>query len=114
VLFFTGAAKPLFEAWKKYAASIDFSVRYIQDDKRVGVMPQNDQGGFAQAIEMSGYLPFVLPMSWNFRPIWQLAFFGPLRTWHDYCEMPPLVIEANAYYERADAIIQFANLKPSQ
>jgi hypothetical protein len=72
-----------------------------------GVMPFNDQGSFAKAIAEYDRLPFVLPMNWNFRPIWQRAFFGPIKIWHDYREPPSSIRQLNRYYRNPKAIIQF-------
>jgi hypothetical protein len=109
VLFFTRKAKPLFDAWNACAATIDSSIKFIKDG-RLAVMPHNDQGGFAFAIEQTGTLPYVLPYNWNFRPMWYYSFFGPIKIWHDYSDVPQSVIDANKYYERDDSIIQFVSV----
>jgi hypothetical protein len=108
VLFFTARAKPIFDAWKAVATTIDSSIRHLHNGQVV-VMPHNDQGGFAVAVEQSGLAPFVLPLNWNFRPSWHHSYFGPIRIWHDYRDVPEPVIAGNTYYERPDSIIQFVH-----
>jgi hypothetical protein len=75
------------------------------------VMPFNDQGSFAQAITEWDRLPFVLPMNWNFRPLWQASFFGPIKIWHDYGEPPSWIRKLNDHYRKPGAIIQFHLMK---
>jgi hypothetical protein len=55
----------------------------------------------------TGFLPFVLPLNWNFRPRYHRAFFGPLKIWHDYADVPVAVHDILRYYERPDAIVLF-------
>jgi hypothetical protein len=107
VLFFTAKAKPVFDAWKTLARTVDSSIRMLHQGK-IAIMPHNDQGGFAVAVEKTGSSPFVLPLNWNFRPIWQHTYFGPLKIWHDYSDVPPPVLSTNEYYQRPDSIIQFS------
>jgi hypothetical protein len=88
VLFFTRASGEVFDEWDKHNRSMDSSIVFIRDGKPC-IMPHNDQAGFSQAIESTGYHPFVLPMNWNLRPLWQKTFFGPVKIWHDR-SAPPL------------------------
>jgi len=110
VLFFTRKARPVFNAWKDAAASVDSSVKFA-DPKGGGywTMPMNDQAGFAKAVEDSGFLPYVLPMNWNFRPGWYHSFFGPIKIWHDYGDVPEAIEELNRYHEQPDAMIRFVS-----
>lgn len=108
VLFFNRAARPLFDAWKQRAPQVDSAISHVVDG-RVVRMTENDQAGFAHAVEETGFSPFVLPMNWNFRPQWQLSFFGPIRIWHDYKDVPQPIIEMNRDYEREDALIQYVS-----
>jgi hypothetical protein len=62
-------------------------------------MPANDQGPFAMAVDNTKFNPFILPLNWNFRPIWHTSFFGPIKIWHDYSDPPPIISELNGYYE---------------
>ena len=106
VIFFTKDAVPVFEQWKELAMSVDSSISHIKDGK-LGIMTANDQGSFALAIEKTGFNPFVLPLNWNFRPMWHRSFFGPIKIWHDYADPPPFFEELNAYYANKDSIIQY-------
>lgn len=106
VIFFTKKAKPVFDKWKELAETIDSSIVAV-GEQGVYVMPANDQGSFALAIEQTGFNPFILPLNWNFRPIWHRSFFGPIKIWHDYSDPIPFFDELNAYYETQDSIIQY-------
>ena len=99
VLFFTGAAKPVFDAWKTLNETLDSSIVFHAGDE-LARMPLNDQAGFAKAVDDLGFLPFVLPYNWNFRPKWHKSWFGPLKIWHDYEPVPePLLAHNEAQAE---------------
>jgi len=106
VLFFTRAAEAVFAAWRRYAAVVDSSIRHISQG-RVGVDPAGDQASFAKAVDQTGFPLFALPLNWNFRPRWQLSYFGPIRIWHDYAEVPSEILSGNALHEREGAVIQY-------
>jgi len=106
VIFFTKRAKPVFDKWKELAKTIDSSIVAVGDNG-VYTMPANDQGSFALAIEQSGFNPFVLPLNWNFRPIWQRSFFGPIKIWHDYSNPPSFFDDLAEYYKSSNSIIQY-------
>lgn len=106
VLFFTAAAAPVFDRWKHCAATVDStSFNVAPGHQGVSRMPANDQAGFAKAVAETGFLPAVLPMNWNFRPRWQNSFFGPLRIWHDYMDVPQAIVDANAFYRDNPAAV---------
>lgn len=107
VLFFTKGARPLFDAWARLAPKIDSSMLLPSPPGEKHIMPYNDQCAFAAAVEETGFLPFVLPLNWNFRPQCQLSFFGPLKIWHDYAEVPAFFDQARTYYAKRDAIIRY-------
>src|SRR4051812_19549935 len=106
VLFFTRNAEPLFTAWRRYAEVVDSSIRHVWQG-RIGVDPVGDQASFAKAVDQTGFPLFALPLNWNFRPRWYGSYFGPIRIWHDYEEVPTEILENNALQEREDALIQF-------
>jgi Methyltransferase domain len=95
VLFFTPQAKPIFDAWKHWVRKLDSSIRFHDSSNQLKQMPMNDQAGFAKAIAESGELPFILPMNWNLRPQWQKTFFGPIKIWHDYRDVPAILQDWN-------------------
>jgi len=107
VLFFTKQAKPVFDTWAELAPTFNSALDFIGENGKPMVMPFNDQGAFAEAMRRWDSLPFVLPQNWNFRPIWQKQWFGPLKVWHDYSPAPASLEQINAYYQRPDAIIQY-------
>ncbi len=106
VIFFTKKAKPVFDSWKELATTVDSSILGV-NDQGIYTMPANDQGSFALAIERTSFNPFVLPLNWNFRPMWHRSFFGPIKVWHDYADPPQFFDELNSYYLSKDAIIQY-------
>jgi hypothetical protein len=107
VMFFAESAKPIFESWERLAAQLDSSIVFLGPRGERLRMPFNDQCSFAAAIEENRFSPFVLPLNWNFRPQWQRSFFGPVKIWHDYSEVPSFFTEMRSYYERPDAIMQY-------
>lgn len=104
VMFFTRQALPAFEAWKRCAREVDSSIVFVSNGE-YKKMPLNDQAGFAKAVDETGFLPFVLPYNWNFRPKWHLSWYGPIKIWHDYSPVPPPILEHNARQMRPDAIV---------
>lgn len=106
VIFFTKNAKPVFDKWKELALTIDSAMVGV-NDQGIYTMPANDQGSFALAIEQTGLNPFVLPLNWNFRPMWHKSFFGPIKIWHDYADPPPFFEQLTEYYSSQDPIIQY-------
>ena len=106
VIFFTKQAKPVFDKWKELAKVVNSSILGVNDEG-LYTMPANDQGSFALAIEQTGFNPFILPLNWNFRPIWHRSFFGPIKIWHDYSDPPPFLNELNTYYSNPAAVIQY-------
>jgi hypothetical protein len=106
VLFFTRAVEALFQRWKMFSNLIDSAVEFIGPGGPA-IMPYNDQASFANAIAEWDRTPFILPVNWNFRPIWQRTFFGPIKIWHDYREPPAWIRELNGHYRNPNAIINF-------
>lgn len=106
VIFFNKSVKDVFEKWKELSLTTDSQIPFVNQG-RIEIMAANDQGSFALAIEKSVFNPFVLPLNWNFRPIWHRSFFGPVKIWHDYSNPPESLNELNAYYLNKDSIIQY-------
>lgn len=107
VLFFSEKSKPLFDRWASVASQIDSSMIFLGPRGQRLTMPYNDQCSFAVSVEELTISPFVLPLNWNFRPQWQRSFFGPVKIWHDYADVPPFFMEAQKYYNQPDNIIQY-------
>jgi hypothetical protein len=111
VLLFTRAAQDLFARWQDCASRVDSSIEWEEGGRRHR-MPCNDQGSFAKAIEETRTSPFVLPLNWNYRPWFNRAFFGPIRVWHDYGDVPDFVLAENERYRQdATAMIRFYPVK---
>jgi hypothetical protein len=107
VIFFTRQAKDLFESWEQIAPKLDSSIDFVDQKGQPHVMPFNDQGSFAQAMNSWSAAPFVLPLNWNFRPMYHWNFFGPIKIWHGYDDVPLPLKRMAAYYQHTDSIIQF-------
>lgn len=109
VMFFTDAARPIFDDWKRACPLLDSSARFVRDGQ-IGVSPRDDQLSFSHAMQMAERPPFVLPHNWNFTPPHHHAFFGPLKVWHNYADVPDTIREINRYYEQPGAVMQFHQL----
>lgn len=109
VLFFTEKAKPVFKAWEKLFPTTDASIVHLKGDKNC-LMPVADQGSLALAFEQMRFNPFVLPYNWNFRPSWYRSFFGPIKIWHGYYEIPEKIFEWNKDQTAENALIRFCTM----
>jgi hypothetical protein len=107
-IWFTDKSSDVFERWK-FGVGMDSSIRFMRGNSEA-VMPFNDQGPFAVAIHDSGFNPFVLPMNWNFRPMWHRSMFGPIKIWHDYSDVPQGIIDWNESQTADGAIVQYAEV----
>lgn len=110
VMFFTRAASAVFDAWAGCVANIDSSIVFVHEGQTMR-MPLNDQAGFAKAVDGTGFVPFVLPLNWNFRPKWHRSWFGPIKVWHDYGAVPEPILANNRAQAAADAVIGFSVLR---
>lgn len=109
VLFFTPKARPLFDGWLDRVAAVDSSIRHIKDGHE-HVMEMNDQAGFALAAAETGFQPFVLPCNWNFRPQWNKSWFGPLKVWHDYGDVPDVLVDHNKSQAKPGETLKFCQI----
>ncbi|MAH83959.1 MAG: hypothetical protein CBB68_06300 [Rhodospirillaceae bacterium TMED8] len=110
VLFFTERAWSVFDAWKRCAYEIDSSIIFHNGDE-LARMPLNDQAGFAKAVDDTGFCPFILPYNWNFRPKWHKSWFGPLKIWHDYGDVPEVLLKHNAEQSELNSIVRLSVLR---
>jgi len=85
-------SKPFFDAWTGCVKSIDSHCMF-QTYEGIKRQPCNDQAGMAKAFEDTGFVPFVLPLNWNVRPLWHRAIVGPVKIWHDYQDIPDSLLE---------------------
>jgi hypothetical protein len=108
VMFFTKSAAPLFDEWSR-RGGMDSSIRFNTAEGEK-VMPVNDQGSFAAAVDALGFNPCILPLNWNFRPMWHNSMFGPIKVWHDYSDVPPAILEWNAQQSEPSAVIGYARV----
>ncbi len=117
VLFFTKKAAALFDAWKRAAGEVDSSLVHIVNGGEKVQMPLNDQAGFARAVEEvageegGGLQPFILPMNWNFRSQFHRSWFGPIKIWHGYADVPDALLEHNRKQMDEDEVIGFSQLQ---
>lgn len=70
----------------------------------------NDQAGFTLAIEQTGFNPFVLPLNWNLYPRWQKHFWGEIKIWHGYDDIPAAVLKWNEEQRQPGAVIRCGGL----
>jgi hypothetical protein len=112
VVFFSkdnSRVRGVFERWGRYTATCDSRCRYQADDG-VREQPFNDQALFTLAMHDAGYNPFVLPLNWNLFPKWQKAFFGPVKVWHGYDDIPASLLAWNEEQSKRDTVIRCATL----
>lgn len=109
VLFFTRKAKAALKTWDTLSTTLDSSIQMLVDGQ-IRVMQLNDQASFAQAICEWDRTPFILPMNWNFRPLWHRSVFGPVKIWHDYRDVPALIRKWCFNQRKPDSIIQYLEL----
>jgi len=112
VLFFTKKAKPVFDTWAKIFPTTDAAIYHFQNGKKC-LMPVADQGSFALAFDQTGFLPYVLPINWNFRAEYYKYFYGPIKIWHSYFEIPKPLLEQNKMQASEDSIIQYYTIQVS-
>ncbi len=109
VLFWTAKAAHVMDRWMRLSPDIDSSIVFKNGDG-LARMAVNDQAAFAEAIEQTGFNPWVLPQNWNLRPKWQRTVFGPVKVWHDYSDVPASVADWSAAQARPDAVLECAGL----
>ncbi len=105
VIFFTKSSVTVFHAWSNFAIR-HATIQHHDGDKVISVSG-NDQGGFAMAVADSQISPFVLPLNWNFRPDWHRSFFGPLKIWHHYADVPDDVQRFSDEQSDPDSAIRY-------
>lgn len=104
VLCFTRSAEPTFRQWSELTKTVDARAKHIQDGKTCITAP-NDQAAFALAVDGTT-APYVLPMNYNLRPEWHRCFFGPIKIWHDYRDVPQPIQQYNDEQSKPGAIIR--------
>jgi hypothetical protein len=107
VLFFTKAAKAVFEFWVAHAPVMDSSIRFYQG-QQLQTMPFNDQAAFSLAVANWSQPPFVLPFNWNFRPEWHRSWWGPIKIWHDYRPVPEEIVNWSKAQAQPGTVVQYA------
>ena len=101
VIFFTARAKPVFNAWQRLVSVTPAKSHWLTFDGQSRGLDFEDQASFAHAIEQTNFNPFVLPPNYNFRPNFHRSFFAPIKIWHEYHDVLPVVrdlsraVEAN-------------------
>ncbi len=110
VMFFTAKAKPVFDAWAATVRNLDSSCIFSMGGQ-LHRMPENDQAGFAKAVDDTGFQPFVLPYNWNFRPKWHKSWYGPLKIWHDYGAPPEALVRQNREQAKPETVVVLSVLR---
>jgi hypothetical protein len=97
VMFFRkDQTQALFNRWIAAARTIESSITW-RDGDQLKRMQLNDQAGLAVALSEWDRVPFILPLNWNLRPTWQRYWFGRLKVWHDYRDVPATLLRENAH-----------------
>jgi hypothetical protein len=112
VLFFTRAAEKVFRRWAELSPLIDASVRLIRRSDGQPVEQQyDDQAAFSKAVDDTRFVPFVLPLNYNFRPRWVSVLWGPVKVWHDYTAVSQGLWDWNKQQADPRNPINFARLQ---
>jgi hypothetical protein len=101
----------VFDRWRYLTARPDINTasRFV-GPHGLREMPLNDQALFSRAIQEENFNPFILPLNWNIYPRWQKHFWGEIKVWHGYDDIPQEVVNWNAGQRKEDAIIQCGGL----
>lgn len=109
ILFWSTKGVEVMRHWQNIGRDINSSIMF-PSKTGVSVMPNNDQAGFSLAVDQLGFNPWVLPLNWNFRPLWHHSAFGPIKIWHDYSEVPPSVEQWVDQQNRPGEMVGFARI----
>lgn len=107
IMWFTKKAKPVFDRWQDLSHTVDSSIEFVSA-AGLQKMPHNDQAPLTLAIEETGFNPWVLPLNWNFRPLWHKTWFGPIKIWHDYSPVTKSVLDFTTSQSEPGAMILYA------
>jgi hypothetical protein len=110
VIFFTQAARPVFDAWERLALTVPATSRWTTMDNVPRGLPFEDQAGFAEAIRQCSFNPFVLPLNYNLRPFYHRGAFAPVKIWHEYVDPPPGLLELSQACENGERPVTFFEL----
>lgn len=113
VVFFTRNVRwGVLDEWARRAKTMEPAMRSRGPDGGVSVMKINDQPSLAAAIDACDpdRMPFILPLNWNYRPLWHKSFFGPIRIWHDRSDPSPAILKWNEMHAIPSSIIDYAEV----
>ncbi len=102
--------KDVFDLWKELAPTIDSSIIFVNQKDDLCKMEHNDQAAFTLALQRLNFNPFVLPVNWNFRPLWHRSFFGPMKIWHSYSPVPNGMEEWNGQHPDTERVILYCRI----
>ncbi len=105
-----GDVSEVFALWKRLAPEIDSSIIFVNQKDELSKMEHNDQAGFTLALQKLNFNPFVLPVNWNFRPLWHRSFFGPMKIWHSYSPVPNGMEEWNSQHPDTERVILYCRI----
>ncbi len=105
---FYRSTKMVFDQWRA-TDQAGTSCRYF-DGETVKVQQHNDQATLTLAMQAMGFNPFVLPLNWNLYPKWQKHFWGPVKIWHGYDDIPQSLLKWNGEQSKRESVIRFASL----
>jgi hypothetical protein len=106
VVFFGPKSRAVFARWRELVPTVVSSTIYMENGQKK-IQPVEDQASFCLAVEQTGFVPYVLPHNWNFRPYFHKTFFGPLKIWHSYAQFPDAFRELNEAYRDPKKILEW-------
>jgi hypothetical protein len=104
------SAQDVFIRWKNLSDGTQDTRSQFVGPNGVREMPVNDQALFSLAMQQLDFNPFVLPLNWNFYNKWQKDFWGEIKVWHGYYDIPEGLMKWNAEQRRNEAVIQCGRL----
>jgi hypothetical protein len=110
VIFFTAKAQPVFDAWRQLAPACPATSVWQTTDGSLRGLDFEDQASFARAVRASGWNPFILPLNYNFRPLFYSHVFAPLKIWHSPADVPAHVAEITAAVESGQRPVSYIKI----
>ncbi len=98
-------AEDVFERWNAMNG-VDSTCSFFHAKDGLKQQTVNDQALFTLAMQQANFNPFVLPLNWNIYPKWQKHFWGPIKIWHGYDDIPASLPKWNDEQSRPGAVIQ--------
>jgi hypothetical protein len=112
VIFFSRSARKVMDRWDQLADIAPAASQWTKLDNVIRGGEYDDQASFGATLREMDFNPFVLPMNYNFRPMYYKTAFLPLKIWHDYFAPPEGLCKLSLACERGQrpvTLVQFAS-----